>query len=535
MRYSLIFIFVIAYAAFGFAQDKKIQVKVTFFSSENVFVDGGKTVGLEVGNRLVVKADGKNVAVLEVVFVADYSASCKILKKVGDFQTGSMAETFVKVAGQEPEKQGSSVPEPAVERPAPKKERKSRVRKKKTRISGSISAQYFGLQDNTEAGLDFGQPGVRLNIRGRQLWGRHFNFRVRTRARYNNRSRDYNTDVAQNEWRNRLYELSFGYENREQFLNFKAGRLISRHISSVGYVDGLQLQMNLTPGFQIGAFGGTQPDIRNSGFSSTVTKYGVFANVVRGKSPRSRLESTVSLAGEYNAGTVSREFLALRNSLNYGALRIYQSLEGDLNREWRKEKSGQAFSLTNLYASATYNLGKRATVGLTFDNRKNYWTYEVRSVADSLFDDALRTGLRANASLKLPWQIRMYGNGGLRKRDGEAQGTYSWFGGLSKNNLLMKRLSLHLRGSGFNNQATRGLNTSAQLSKSFRSGHRFDVAYGLYRYHFDLQALIRNNHWVRSGFYLNGFQRLFLSGEYQYDWGGDIRGFRFFGEIGYRL
>ncbi len=531
-----LFVLLIAVSSIVIGQDKKVQVRISYFSSENVFVDGGKTAGLSVGNRLVVKKGDKNIAVLEVVFVAEHSASCKILKKLEAFAVGSVAETFVKVAKKEPENLVKKLPDSLVTRPDYKAPRRQRERRRKrTRISGSISAQYYGLKDNTTAGLDFGQPSLRANIRGRQLWGRDYAFRIRTRTRYNSRSRDYNSDVLKSEWRNRLYEMSFSYENREKPFNFRAGRIISSQISGIGYVDGLQLTANLTPGFQVGAFGGTQPDIRNSGFSGQVTKYGGFINMIRGSNSLRRFETTVSAAGEYNAGTVSREFLMLRNTIMLGNFRIYQSLEGDLNRQWRREKSGESFSVSNLYISGNYQMGKRGSIGVTFDNRKNYWTYEVRSVADSLFDDALRTGLRSNLSLRLPWQVRFTANGGFRKRDGEAQPTWSWFGSLGKTNFLNRGLGLYVSGSGFSNVSTNGLNSSLELSQGFRSASRFSLAYGLYRYRFDLQALTQDNHWVRSSLYLAGLRRLFLSGEFQYDWGGDIRGFRFFSEIGVRL
>ena len=206
-----------------------------------------------------------------------------------------------------------------------------------------------------------------------------------------------------------------------------------------------------------------------------------------------------------------------------------------MNRQWRRDKTGESFSISSLYVSGNYLLGRRGSIGLTFDNRKNYWTYEVRSVADSLFDDALRTGLRSNLSLRLPWQVRLTANGGFRKRDSEPQATWSYFGGLGKTDFLRKGLGLYLRGSGFSNASTNGLNASAELSQGLRSGSRVSLAYGLYRYSFELQALTQDNHWIRSSVYWAGLQRLFLSGEFQYDWGGDIRGFRFFSEIGVRL
>ncbi|MCB0295568.1 MAG: hypothetical protein KDG51_10115, partial [Calditrichaeota bacterium] len=82
--------------------------------------------------------------------------------------------------------------------------------------------------------------------------------------------------------------------------------------------------------------------------------------------------------------------------------------------------------LSNLFISGRYQVSQPLTLGLTFDNRQNYWTYEIQSLADSLFDDALRTGLRANLSLRLPGNTNLFANGGFRKRESDKEATYSY-------------------------------------------------------------------------------------------------------------
>jgi hypothetical protein len=525
-----------------FAQSDAGAFRVKYVTGENVYLDGGSAKGLNVGDKLYVVRNQKDViAQLELIYVAEYSASCKILNASQTIQVGDIAAVVEtkKPESSEPQKdietgETSDVEKAVVAAAEPLEDAQPRT--SLTRISGSVSVQFFHLDDRTKNNLDFTRPAFRLNFRAQRLWGREFNLRVRTRSLYNIRTRPYSSRVPQEEWRNRVYELSFSYEDRRSPLNYKFGRIISNYMSGVGYIDGGQVQYNFSPSVRIGVFGGTQPDLQNSKFQTAVKKYGAYFNLAIGSYQNQYFETTIAGAAQYHSSTVSREFLYFQNNYSYNSrLTIYQSMEVDINRQWRKEKAGQSTTLSNFFISGRYRFSRAVTAGLTYDNRRNYWTYEVLSVADSLFDDALRTGLRGNLSLRLPGSIYVFANGGYRKKETDEKATVSYAGGVNKSNLLVRGFFINLNYAGFTGPFTDGQNGSVTIGQDFLNGVRIAVDYGIYGYTITAIDETRNSRWARLNMNMYLFRHLFFAGQYEYDWGDDLQGQRFLVELGYRF
>ncbi len=546
MKKYFIILFCLMLAAPLFAQ-KKGRFKISYLSSEKVYLDGGKSRGLQVGDRLyIVRQKKRVIGEIKVVFTATHSASCDIISAKEKLSRGDLAilverkETAGEQKTPEPATQApQKKAEPAPEEKAPQPQRVSKPRREKSRrgisrFSGNVAVQYFRLNDLSAGNLDFSQPTLRLNLRGQNLWGKDYRLRIRTRTRYNQRSRAYNANIPRDEWRNRIYQFSFGYSNPAAPFNFTVGRLISNFMSGIGYIDGLQLQTNLNRSFRFGVVAGAAPDWRNSNFQTQVKKYGAYLNLNTGSFQTREFRSTLAWAAEYNGATISREFIYIQNNYTAGTrFSVYHSTELDINRKWRKSRTGESISLSNLFLSARYQFTRAVRVGLTFDNRKNYWTYEVRSLADSLFDDALRLGLRGNISFKLPSQMYVFINGGMRKRETDAKTASSYSARFRKGAFLWRSLAFSANYAAFDNRFTNGHTANIQLSKSYRSGHRLELAYGLYNYNFDQTS--RNNEWVRGTLYMALFRRMFLSHQFEYSWGDDLDGQRIYVELGYRF
>ncbi len=308
---------------------------------------------------------------------------------------------------------------------------------------------------------------------------------MRLATRYNKRTREYSSAVPETEWRNRVYQASLSYGSDQAPLYFAMGRIISSRLSGIGYIDGFLAQKSLTENTRVGGFGGTQPTWQYSSFQSSLQKYGAFAVYTRGEAGERRLESSAALAGEYHGGTVSREFLFLRNSFDLGGRwNLFQSAEIDVNRAWRKDKTGEGLSLTNLFVSGRGRLTERISAGLSFDNRKNYWTFDTKTLADSLFDDVMRQGLRADLSFRPGAGLYVFTNAGYRKRTGDSEATYSYSLTVNKNGLFAKMQFLNLQASGFSGPLTDGYNLSARTGLYFRGGDMISLAYGAYIYDF---------------------------------------------------
>ncbi len=403
-------------------------------------------------------------------------------------------------------------------------------------IHGSVALSWYHFEDLTESDLDFSQPTLRLRLKANRLWGSAWNLGIKFRSRYNDRSRSLRDDVPETEWRNRVYEGALSYDDPEAPVNLKFGRIVSNVMSGIGYIDGLLLQHNVAANWRWGVFGGTQPNWETSEFQTSLHKYGVFLNYLRGDFSGSRLEATLAAAGEYHGSDVSREYVYFQSSYQPDRhWSAYGSLELDVNREWRKELVGEDVSVSGLFLTARYRTAQALSAALSYDSRKRYVTYESRSEADSLFDDAFRQGLRASLDGRLPGAWLVGVDFGVRARESETDETYSYALRIRKSDLVADGLTLDVRFLGFSNPFSSGYSPMLRLGKRFRGGHSLDLSYGNYTYDLDQDESQRVSHVVRAGGQIELPARLYASASYEYDWGDDVVGHRILAELGYRF
>ncbi len=530
--YIKFFLVVILFSAnITLAQEEEIKCQVKYISAENVYLDKGGAAGISIGDRLHIQRNWKQIGIVEVLFVAQYSSSSKIILQHEELKVGDTAV----LAGKKESLKNEKIEKKTRKRIIPTRPDKS-VNQHFAKISGSLTFQWYHVEDLMSSGLNFDQPTARLNFKARKLWGKDYNLRIKFRSRYNQRARRFSSQAPQNEWRNRIYMLSFSYDDESSLFNYKVGRIISNKFAGVGYIDGLSVQYNTTSYFRIGLFAGTQPEWQYSDFQTSLQKYGVYFNYLNGNYGTKRFESTLAFAGEYHGSIISREFIYLQNNVSDGSrLNIYQSINLDINRDWRKELTGETVSLSNLYFYVRYKFTKWFTGGINYDNRKNYYTYETRTIAEELFDDAFRHGLRSEVYFKFAGDIRINTQFGLRKRESDSEYTYSYRAGFSKRNFFINRLSIRTQFSGFSNYFTSGFSPSIRFSRIFFRGNQLGVSYGNYIYSLKSDNEKRMNQWIRANTYIDLIYRFFISGNYEYNWGDDSENHRISAELGYRF
>ena len=508
------------------AQDMS-STKINYISANHVYLATGYKSGLTVGDTVQVWRNSQKLADLVIVHCAANSASARPLAPGIKFKVGDRVQfkANLKVA---------TVHDTLTSRKRTFTVYNSQPRRSKTRITGSVSVQGYWFKDGNNGKYDFNQPAVRLRLRGRNLLTEGFNLNLRFRSRYDRRSRRFEDRVPQNEWRNRLYEAALIYEKPAAPLYARLGRIISPNFSGIGYIDGMLLQHNLSEHLNWGFFAGTQPEWQYSDFQTSYQKYGLFTGYKSGSYATRRMEVNLSLAGVYHGKNISREFLYLRSSYSYASnWSVYQTLELDLNRGWRKTRSNESIGLSGLYINGQYRWSDWLRTGLSYDNRKNYYTYELRSIADSLFDDAFRQGIRLHSYLTLTRNWRLSLNAGVRHRQSDTRPTYTFGFRATRRNLLWRSLTAAIRFSGFNNFYGTGYHPSLSLFQRFRKGHNISLAYGTYMYNLSSNSGLKINQWLRLQGQYELPANLYLSGSYEYDLGDDVEGQRMWAELGY--
>ncbi|MHB2156208.1 hypothetical protein ACX8XN_17670 [Calditrichota bacterium GD2] len=294
--------------------------------------------------------------------------------------------------------------------------------------------------------------------------------------------------------------------------------------------------LKLTNDFYFGLFAGTQPDWRTSNFQTEIQKYGGYLKFERGKFGSKKINVTLAGVGEYHGGTVSREFLYFQVSYYHGRRwNIYHNVEIDVNRYWRKERAKESLSLTGLYLNANYRITSSISASLSYDNRKNYYTYELRTLADSLFDDAFRHGLRANLYFKVFKDYQISLNFGLREKSTDANFSYSYGLNVTRRNFFSKYNRMSFRFSGFDNIFATGFSPNATFSRYLRGGHYLTFSYGNYYYQIKNINDNKLNHWIRILGQIELPARFYINSTYEFDWGSDVKGHRVLFELGYRF
>lgn len=522
-------------------------LQITYVTAGAVYVDGGRVEGLAVGQRIEVRRSGEPIALLEVAYVADHSASCRVVSQRRSPTQGDVAVALLAAPTAPPAP--PVTPEPAVPRPAetppealvpaapaPAASLSPRVA---NRVSGYLSLGMQQFDDGIDAARGYDEGTARVTFRVRDLQGLPMELRVRGRTRQTSRT---GTSGAADARSDRLYEASLAYAPREGRLSWAVGRLGASPFVSIGYLDGALAQLRMTRRWYAGAFAGSRPDERDLGLTSTGTKYGGFLRFSTGDGfggDGDPLYAEVVLAGigEYaKRGEVSREYVSLESRLGAGARwSLYQRAELDLNRGWRQQLSGSSSQVSNASLAASVRLSKSFRALVTYDQRRNYLTYESRPLPEEVFTRYLREGARAT----LEWQndagwLASLG-GGLERDDQGGDPTTSASFSLGTSRFGSFVLSTGLDLSMYSGGVADGYVATFRVRRPFRGGHDLGLTLGTSSVTLASLPGARSNQWARLSGTVQLPWRLYVIGELEYDTGDDLAGTRYLVEVGYQF
>ena len=526
--------------------------KVKYRSAANVYLDAGRAEGLNIGDRLRVVAGQATVAELEVVYVAELSASCKVLSETRPVRAGDVAVPLAGVATtpatgagdaeRAPSARGVAV-SPAVTAAAPERPASGkRPRGPWAHVRGGASLGYYRSWDTTTSALDFEQRTARLDLGLYDIAGQPLSFTLRGRSRQDVRARALSTRTPKDERTDRVYELALRYEPLSDRFGVEAGRIGIHRFVGIGYLDGALARFRPRPGIQLGAFGGRQADVDGLDVAGTVQKYGGFVRLApAGRYAIGGYDVLLAYVRENAEGDVSREYLSLESSFGNGSRwSLFQRAELDFNRGWRQEMSGTSYQFSNLSLSGNLRLARSSWAFLSYDGRRNYRYYRNRLVPAEIFDDLLHQGLRAGLNVAKPGGFGASAGFGMSLKEPDPRhpelniaNAYSFNAGVRHANLFSSGVSVGLDGSGFTNGYADGGLLSARLGWRFGPGHLLDVSYGYSLYNVSQTEERRSTQWLRFVGRAELRRRIYLLGDFEYDAGDDLEGPRGFLELGF--
>lgn len=409
----------------GNAQDNTgfLEGKVTFITSQNVYVKFTSAKGISAGDTLYVNLNGKVEAVLVVNNLSSVSCVCSLLPE-SRYQPAVSDILIFKGSGiKDVINPGNPVQGINEYKPVKKvdtldlrfENNKDVLKKLPPSFFGSMSASvngtFSGDHDYSGTRLKYG-----LNFKGRNLASGKLNFDSYFLLIY----KQGNWDQSKNNMFNylKLYSLSVDYAvTKNSTLWF--GRRVNPRMGSMGAVDGLQYEIKAGK-FTAGVLAGSRPDYRDYGIDINLLQYGVYLSH-DAKFKNGYFQSTVSYVDQQNSGKTDRRFLYFQHSNNVVRnLSFFGSVEIDLynlsinlsDTTYTNTKSPQ---FSNLNTSFRYRFSRQLSASLSFTSRKTVIYYETyKSFLDRIIDSDHLQGYSAQINYNPVRRISIGVNGAYR-------------------------------------------------------------------------------------------------------------------------
>jgi len=525
----MIFCFVLLMSGTVFAQGDGPPA-INYISADKVYISAGRKAGLIQGATVNVKRDGRLVAVLIADNVSSHSAACHIKEKFGEPKVGDRVH-FERVSTEALESRVKPVE--SMTRRNVIKPRQQGGPPPKNVVRGSFAIQTYFTRDLGASSISTSQPAIIGRLVINNLYGTGAMFRFRHRTRWYHRSREIGAGIGTDEWSHRLTEFAILYRSRDGRLDMGIGRVISPYVNGMGYIDGAYFSRMISRHFRTGIVAGSEPDLIDSSIDFGRRKFGAFVAYERGSFGTQRFTSTFALSGAYDDGDISREFGYLQNTFSIARkLSLYQSVEVDLNRQWRKSFEDSRFSFSNLYIVANTTPVRFATLNFAYDARRNVRDSYSLATPDSLFDTNLYSGYNGGIAVRLPRSMSMRANAGVRYReDGlEMNRFYSVHANIRRFIVPTHTLALSMSMS----ETPFVKAYRPVVSYRFPATRKLRAALSFGGYIYENQSEL-TNYYAEVGGYRTLGRRYFLSGEFRQYFGGGFDSIQMFFELGLNI
>jgi len=365
---------------------------VSFITSQSVYVKFSSTKGISMGDTLYIKDDGSYIPSLQIRNLSSISCVCISLTakefKVSDIVYAQPEPSEISEVTQE---QPVSLQVQAVEMSGNDSLSGDSTDhdKVKQEIYGRLSvSSYSNFYGNETASLQRMRYTFSMhanNLRGSGLSAESYISFVHSNTNWE--------DVKDNIFSGlKIYNLSLKYDFTESFqLSF--GRKINPNLSTVGAIDGMQLEKELGS-FTLGAIAGSRPDYTDFSINPELLQYGIYLGHELRK-PKAGMNNSLAFLEQTNQFITDRRFVYFQhNSWFTNSLNFFGSAEMDLYKMVKGTREN-TFNLTNIYLSLRYKIISPLSVGLTYSSRQNIIYYETyKDIVERLLENEARQGWR---------------------------------------------------------------------------------------------------------------------------------------------
>lgn len=437
MKKVYLLIIIIFYGVWlkGQSESQHFEGKVSYVTSQSVYVKFSSTKGISAGDTLFVIKNDKLLPALEVKNLSSISCVCI---PISDLNLAvSDLVIFKQNADMQAENELTEVAPivSVVVTDSINEEKAEEVIEEKSlqKIGGRLSVSSYTNFSNTPAS-NAQRMRYTFSFIGKNLGNSKLS--VETYLSFVHKNDNWNeieTDIFNGL---KIYNLSLKYEfNNNTKLIF--GRKINSKISNIGAVDGLQFEKKFKNIF-VGAIAGSRPDYTNYSYDFNLFQFGAFAGYdYQGKNGTT--QSTLAFVQQMNDWNTDRRFLYFQhaNSLVKN-LFFFGTVEFDLYKAKINQSDStqtdiqNTFNLTNLYLSLRYRVIRQLSFTVSYSNRKNIIFYETyKTIIERLTNAEALQGFRFNINYRPVKYMSVGVTTGYRYRKDDPKPTMNLYGYLT--------------------------------------------------------------------------------------------------------
>ncbi|MEJ2594040.1 MAG: hypothetical protein P8100_02670, partial [bacterium] len=297
--------FFLAKSAVAQIADEWIAGRVSYVTTNSVYVKFENTEKIETGDTLFILTEGESIPALIVNNKSSLSCVCSPIEGLSLEEGQEVSFRIpekVPDAGNEPQPADTAATVPVVSPVEEEKEEpaeKKRVQQIGGRVSVSSYTNWSNAVDNISQRMRY-----TFSFGGQHLGGSKLSLEMYMSFIHRNEHWD---DIRESVFNGlKIYNFSLRYDISEK-TRIWLGRKINYRLSSMGAIDGLQFEQVLGT-FTLGAVAGSRPDYEDYGLNMNLFQYGIYVSHDF-ENGAGRMENTLAFMDQENDWNTDRRFI----------------------------------------------------------------------------------------------------------------------------------------------------------------------------------------------------------------------------------
>ena len=532
-------------------RDVKTVFQVKFVAQDTVYINGGRASGLKEGMKLVVKhaedphqspANGKVVAHLEVLSVAESSSVCNVINASFELQKGDtvyLSEADKEAIVQKRALSGTrSYPQVVTFTEGDPLEEEVREAVPRpplpevNRVQGRIGMDYSSIVSRGAASSTNSQVGVVFRANISRMLGTYWNLSGYWRGRLSQRSPEGQQSIQ--DLINRTYHLSMTYDNPNSRFVAGFGRLYLPWANSLDTLDGGYFGIRMSKVVTSGIFAGSTPDPTSWSYNPDRRIAGAFVNFTGGRYDAVHYSSTSGFAMNTLQWQVDRPFVFFENGVSYQQyVSVYSSLQADDPRT--ADQTGRLGpGISRSFVTVRISPSQRVAFDLNHNYFRDVPTFDPRLIGTGLLDKYLFQGFSAGVRVQTWRKITVYTTLGRSNSNSDTKPSWNQMYGVSTGAIWKTGLRADIRYSKYDSAFGNGNYQSFSLSRNLGDRTHFEAQIGQQSFNSSFTSQNRSR-FFNAQFDTNLGSRFFLQGGFTAERGGQFDYDQWSTTLGYRF